>query len=53
MSQHYKIDCDKVEDRKALVVVLSMNGYTVRVGKGKAQRQIYFDLFRGVLEGRR
>ena len=25
MSQHYKIDCDKVEDRKALVVVLSMN----------------------------
>ena len=51
MSQHYKIDCDKVEDRKALVVVLSMNGYTVRVGK--AQRQIYFDLFCGVLEGRR
>ena len=35
MSQHYKIDCDKVEDRKALVVVLSMNGYTVRVGKEK------------------
>lgn len=24
MAQHYKIDCDKVEDRKALVVVLSM-----------------------------
>ena len=35
MAQHYKIDCDKVEDRKALVVILSMNGYTVRVGKEK------------------
>ena len=36
MSQHYKIDCDKVEDRKALVVVLSMNGYTVRVERKSA-----------------
>lgn len=47
MAQHYKIDCDKVEDRKALVVVLSMNGYTVRVRMGKEKRNgksavIYF-----------
>ena len=45
MAQHYKIDCDKVEDRKALVVVLSMNGYTVRMGKEKRDgksAQIYF-----------
>ena len=35
MAQHYKIDCDKVEDRKALVVDLSMNGYTVHVGQEK------------------
>ena len=33
MAEHYKIDCDKVEDRKVLVVVLAMNGYTVRMGK--------------------
>ena len=31
MAEHYKIDCDKVEDRK----VLAMNGYTVRMGKEK------------------
>ena len=53
MAEHYKIDCDKVEDRKALVVVLTMNGYTVRMGQGEAQRQIRRDLLRGVLEGRR
>jgi hypothetical protein len=35
MSEHFKIDCNLVEDRKALVVVLSMNGYTVRMGKEK------------------
>lgn len=35
MEQHCKIDCAKVDDRKALVVVLSMNGYTVRMGKEK------------------
>lgn len=35
MAEHYKIDCDKVEDRKALVVVLTTNGYTVRMGKKK------------------
>lgn len=27
MAEHYKIDCDKVEDRKALTVILAMNGY--------------------------
>lgn len=45
MAQHYKIDCDRVEDRKALVVVLSMNGYTVRMGKKKRNGKsavIYF-----------
>ena len=45
MTQHYKIDCDRVEDRKALVVVLSMNGYTVRMGKEKRNGKsavIYF-----------
>ena len=35
MAEHYKIDCDKVEDRKALTVILAMNGYTVRMGKEK------------------
>lgn len=53
MAQHYKIDCDKVEDRKALVVVLVDERLHRPRGKGKAQRQIYFDLFCGVLEGRR
>ena len=45
MAQHYKIDCDKVEDRKALAVALSMNGYTVRMGKEKRNGKsavIYF-----------
>lgn len=45
MAQHYKIDCDRVEDRKALVVVPSMNGYTVRMGKEKRNGKsavIYF-----------
>lgn len=45
MAQHYKIDCDRVEDRKALVVVLPMNGYTVRMGKEKRNGKsavIYF-----------
>ena len=45
MAQHYKIDCDRVEDRKALVVVLSMNGYIVRMGKEKRNGKsavIYF-----------
>lgn len=51
MAQHYKIDCDKVEDRKALVVVLSMNGYTVRVGKekrsGKSTLTYFVEYWRG------
>ena len=40
MAQHYKIDCDKVEDRKALVVVLTTNGYTVRMGKETAEKYL-------------
>ena len=40
MAQHYKIDCDKVEDRKALVVVLTTNGYTVRMGKEKRSENL-------------
>lgn len=35
MSEHFKINCNLVEDRKALVVVLTTNGYTVRMGKEK------------------
>lgn len=45
MSEHFKIDCNLVEDRKALVVVLSMNGYIVRMGKEKRNGKsavIYF-----------
>lgn len=51
MSQHNKIDCDKVEDRKALVVVLSMNGYIVRMGKekrnGKSALTYFVEYWRG------
>lgn len=45
MAEHYKIDCNLVEDRKALVVILSMNGYIVRMGKEKRNGKsavIYF-----------
>lgn len=45
MSEHFKIDCNLVEDRKALVVVLSMNGYTVRMGKEKRGRKSTFTYF--------
>lgn len=55
MSEHFKIDCNLVEDRKALVVVLSMNGYTVRMGKEKRNGKsavIYFvEYWRGDDEG--
>lgn len=45
MERHYKIDCAKVDDRKALAVILVMNGYTVRMGKEKRSGKsavIYF-----------
>lgn len=45
MAEHYKIDCDKVEDRKALTVILAMNGYTVRMGKEKRGRKSTFTYF--------
>ena len=40
MAQHYKIDCDKVEDRKELAVILVMNGYTVRMEGGNPVQRI-------------
>lgn len=50
MAEHYKIDCDKVEDRKALTVILAMNGYTVRMGKekrnGKASLTYFVEYWR-------
>lgn len=55
MAKHYKIDCDKVEDRKALVVVLSMNGYIVRMGKekrnGKSTLTYFVEYWRSDDEG--
>jgi hypothetical protein len=51
MEQHYKIDCDKVENRKELAVILVMNGYTVRVGKekrsGKSTLTYFVEYWRG------
>ena len=35
MSEHHKIDCGLVDDRKALVGILAANGYIVRMGKEK------------------
>lgn len=55
MAQRYKIDCDKVDDRKALVVILSMNGYTVRMGKekrpGKSHLTYFVEYWKGEDEG--
>lgn len=45
MSEHFKIDCNLVDDRKELTVILAMNGYTVRMGKEKRNGKsavIYF-----------
>ena len=51
MAEHYNIDCDKVEDRKALVVVLPMNGYAVRMGMekrgGKSTLTYFVEYWRG------
>lgn len=55
MSEHFKIDCNLVEGRKALVVVLSMNGYTVRMGKekrnGKSTLTYFVEYWRADDEG--
>ena len=55
MAQHYKIDCDKVEDRKELAVILGMNGYTVRMGKekrsGKSTLTYFVEYWRADDEG--
>lgn len=51
MSNSAYYSFDKVEDRKALVVILSMNGYTVRVGKekrsGKSTLTYFVEYWRG------
>ena len=55
MAEHYKIDYDKVEDRKALTVILAMNGYTVRMGKekrgGKSTLTYFVEYWRADNEG--
>lgn len=55
MAEHYKIDCDKVEDRKALTVILAMNGYTVRMSKekrgGKSTLTYFVEYWRADNEG--
>lgn len=33
--ERYKIDCERKEDRDALVMILARNGYTVRQGREK------------------
>ena len=38
MSEHFKIDCNLVDDRRAIAAILAYNGYVVRMGKEK----IYF-----------
>lgn len=35
MAQHFKIDCNLVEDRRTLVAILAQNGYAVSWGKEK------------------
>ena len=45
MAKHCKIDCASVEDRKALIVVLAMNGYIVRNGKEKRNGKSTYTTF--------
>ena len=45
MAEHCKIDCESVEDRKALIVVLAMNGYIVRNGKEKRNGKSTYTTF--------
>lgn len=35
MSEHFKIDCNLVDDRRAMAAILAYNGYVVRMGKEK------------------
>ena len=35
MAQHFKIDCNLVDDRRTLTAILAQNGYAVRCGKEK------------------
>ena len=45
MSEHFKIDCNLVDDRRTLTAILAQNGYVVRMGKenrGGKSAQIYF-----------
>ena len=45
MSEHFKIDCNLVDDRRAIAAILAYNGYVVRMGKekrGGKSAQIYF-----------
>lgn len=55
MAEHYKIDCDKIEDRKNLIVILAANGYTVRMGKekrgGKSTLTYFVEYWRADNEG--
>ena len=51
MAEHYKIDCASAEDRKALIVVLAMNGYIVCNGmekrSGKSTLTYFVEYWRG------
>ena len=45
MSEHFKIDCNLVDDRRAIAAILAYNGYVVSMGKekrGGKSAQIYF-----------
>lgn len=45
MSEHFKIDCNLVDDRRTIAAILAYNGYVVRMGKekrGGKSAQIYF-----------
>lgn len=45
MSEHFKIDCNLVDDRRAIAAILAYNRYVVRMGKekrGGKSAQIYF-----------
>lgn len=35
MAQHFKIDCNLVDDRRTLTAILAQNGYSVCWGKEK------------------
>lgn len=45
MSEHFKIDCNLVDDRRTLTAILAQNGYVVRMGKEKRGRKSTFTYF--------